>query len=236
MQCALTHASSNGKCHNGRLAELGRATARAAVAQYVYVRYPNLPGELLADAAAFLASDEVLARAGRNVGLQHALRSELELVGKKAKLGAPEAVEAVAGAFAALVGATMEARGASAAADLTLSMVAPAIEAVGMRAVASLADPCKTLRRLLVAEELEPPTYTILEETGRHTHLPTFLMGVFNGEDLLAEGASYSIAESKREAARNALFAHYGAEVDRFPDSWGDYAIEQVVEHMPPPE
>lgn len=109
----------------------------------------------------------------------------------------------------------------------------PAIEAAGLRTLLAIGSPRETLANLLEAESAEAPEYDILTETGRATHNPTFVVGVYSGEKLLAEAASFSIKEAKNEAARAALRDHFASELDEpLPDSWGGYTIGDTENYI----
>lgn len=70
----------------------------------------------------------------------------------------------------------------------------------------------------------------MLAESGRKTHAPVYLVGVYSGDLKLAEGASYNIKLAQNEAALAALRQSHGAsESDTvLPASWGEYAAEDV--------
>ncbi len=144
-------------------------------------------------------------------------------------------------AFSAVCGALLADRGTDAAAEFALDMLVPVFEAVPLESLVTIAEPKRELRALLRKEELPEPTYTILSETGRASHMPTFVVGVFSGDRQLAEAAGYSIKQGRTEAAKAALIAHYGSEIDGvLPTSWGAFAAadaeEWIRDNLSPPQ
>ncbi|KAG9244201.1 60S ribosomal protein L3 [Calycina marina] len=69
--------------------------------------------------------------------------------------------------------------------------------------------PVRELARLCEREEFEFPVARILSETGRHSRSPVFVVGIFSGEDKLAEGAGPNLSEARVRAAVSALKAWY---------------------------
>lgn len=217
-----------GSTSNGRVAALGKSLMSSALFEFLYVRYPNLPGDVITDTVAALTGDEVLWKAACNIGVPYLVRSKDSVT----KVGAysPATVEIVNQAFAGVVGAVFLDQGTQAASEYALDMLVPVLEHSGIEAFAKMANPKETLARLLADEGFAKPRYTIIQETGRHTHQPTFLVGVFSADKELADGASYSIELAQEQAARSALLSRYAEEIEGYelPSSWGAYSVADV--------
>lgn len=67
----------------------------------------------------------------------------------------------------------------------------------------------RILSRLCTREGFQPPVARLLSETGRRTRTPVFVVGVFSGNEMLAEGTGASLNEARRRAAANALVAYF---------------------------
>eukprot|EP00039_Didymoeca_costata_P024307 m.9990 g.9990 ORF g.9990 m.9990 type:complete len:384 (+) comp4176_c0_seq2:16-1167(+) len=217
---------------NDRLAILGKRNIEHALAEFIYMRYPNLEGELLAQLCEVMSGNEILTRASLNVGYQTLIRSKKTVVKRP---GNPDSQRVIAESFAAFVAALSLDQGSAVAFQFSLDMLIPLLDEVGVAEMITIhGSPMKTLHAKLVSEKLPAPEYTILKETGRTTHNPTFLVGVFSGDNKLGEGASYSIKEAKKEAARAALRSHYSTEFGGFelPSRWGDYSVANVQEFI----
>lgn len=216
--------------NNDRLAALGDSILRSALAEYLFIRYPNLPGESISDACNELVSGNPLFHAALNIGTQHLVRSAADLT-KRGTLS-PNQKQITTRAFAAIVGATMVDKGTTTANEFALDMLVPVLSYCGIESFVKMAAPKKTLSSLLKQEGFPAPTYSILNETGRGTHQPTFHVGVFSGDSQLAEGASFSIATAQDSAARAALVSRYTEEVGDYqlPTQWGSYSVGDIKE------
>lgn len=73
---AVTDSSAGGRGNNTRLAAVGRNVVSAALAEYLYVRYPLLPGEHIDAVLAAMTSHDTLLRAANNIGLAHLVRAD----------------------------------------------------------------------------------------------------------------------------------------------------------------
>ena len=70
-------------------------------------------------------------------------------------------------------------------------------------------QPTRDLSRLCAREGFESPVARILNETGRMSRHPVFVVGVFSGKDKLGEGAGGSLDEARIRAAIAALKGWY---------------------------
>jgi len=218
---------------NNRLSSLGNAALKTALTQYIFVRYPNLDGESITRLTNHLASNEILSLAARNVGYQHLLRCRRAAV---VKTDHPDSKRIVADSFSAFVGAVLVDQGSDAASNFALDMLVPVLESTDVTTHMKLhIEPQRTLWALQHREGADAPTYTILKETGRQSHAPMFLVGVFVGDEKLAEGASVSLKDAKKEAAKAALRMKYSQELGantELPTAWGEFSVGEVKEYI----
>ena len=68
------------------------------------------------------------------------------------------------------------------------------------------------LQQLLQSRKMGPLTTRVVQESGRMTHHPTFLMGAFSGETMLGQGSGTSIRRAEAEACQDALAKHFAKE------------------------
>ena len=218
---------------NGRLAAVGLTSIQAALTAYLFVRYPNVDGPTIKKVTAYLSGNDILTRAALNVGYQHLLRCREVAVSNPTH---PDSERIIGESFCGLVGAVLAEQGVGAANNFALDMLVPLLEGVDLTTFTNIhVDPKQYLFSLLHREGGSSPTYTILKETGRQSHAPMFLVGVFSGDEKLAEGASYSLKDAKREAAKAALRMRYSQELGpntELPESWGDYSLEDTKEYI----
>lgn len=70
-------------------------------------------------------------------------------------------------------------------------------------------EPGKLLTRLLRVKQMEPPTVRLISETGRLSNSPTFVVGCFSGDNMLAGGEGSSLKAARIRSFVNALKAFY---------------------------
>jgi len=218
---------------NNRLSSLGNATLKTALTQYMFVRYPNLDGESITKITNHLASNDILSLAARNVGYQHLLRCRQVAV---VKTDHPDSKRIIADSFSAFVGALLVDQGSDAASNFALDMLVPVLESTDVTTYMKLyVEPQRALWSVLHREGSDAPTYTVLKETGRQSHAPMFLVGVFVGDEKLAEGASVSLKDAKKEAAKAALRMRYSQELGpntELPTAWGEFSVAEVKDYI----
>lgn len=76
------------------------------------------------------------------------------------------------------------------------------------------ADAKKMLSALLRRQNRERPISRLLSETGRLSHTPLFVVGVFSGHEQLGEGHASSLKLAERLAAKDAILKHFGEEAE----------------------
>ena len=70
-------------------------------------------------------------------------------------------------------------------------------------------QPARDLSRLCAREGFEPPIARLISESGRKSHHPVFIVGVYSGSDKLGEGVGSSIDEASFKASASALRGWY---------------------------
>lgn len=184
--------------HNERLEFLGDAVLELIVTQYLYDTYDNPEGELT-NWRASLVNAQML---GEVAGEIH-LNDFIQLSRGEAKDTNPKArMYILANACEALIGAVYLDQGWSGAKDFVerfLISKLPHILEHGL-----YLDPKSKFQEASQEKVSQTPTYKVIEETGPD-HAKEFTVGVYLGEDLIAQGEGTSKQEAQVQAAAKAL-------------------------------
>ena len=201
---ALTHRSyinENRKFpldHNERLEFLGDAVLELAVTRYLFITHPDKPeGDLTAYRAA-LVNTSSLANASREIGVNDFLllsRGEAKDMGRARNYILANAFEAVAGAI------YMD-QGYEAAEKFIGKILFPKLPEIIEK---SLYQDAKSRFQEFAQDKAGiTPNYETLEEIGPD-HDKKFTVGVFLGEEMVAQGEGKSKQDAEQIAARNGL-------------------------------
>ncbi|KAG9091886.1 hypothetical protein FS749_016158 [Ceratobasidium sp. UAMH 11750] len=78
-----------------------------------------------------------------------------------------------------------------------------------LRSLLKFSDPKLALVNTVQKYQREPPISRLLAESGRASNSPTFVVGVFSGEDKLGEGFGSSLRMAEHRAAEDAMHRLY---------------------------
>jgi ribonuclease III len=185
--------------HNERLEFLGDAVLELIITEYLYNNYPNPEGELTAWRSALVNGDNLAKTAGRLNVEEHLLMSR----GESKDTGRAR-LYLLANAFEAIIGAIYLDQGYDVAKEFILKNVAVDLSEVIKNG--SYLDP-KSLFQEKAQEFVKvTPSYKLLKEWGPD-HDKHFVVGVYLGDEMVAEGDGNSKQEAQREAAKNGLNA-----------------------------
>lgn len=208
LQQALTHRSYLNENrgykldHNERLEFLGDAVLELAVTEFLYANYPNPEGELTNWRAA-LVNGEMLAKISGEMGVEEFLlmsRGEAKDTGKARQYLLANAFEAIIGA----IYLDQKEKGYEVARDFILKNVVVRLPEIIENK--SYMDP-KSLFQEKAQEKVGiTPAYKVMEESGPD-HARKFVVGVYLGHELVAEGEGMSKQEAQRNAAAAGLEA-----------------------------
>lgn len=184
--------------HNERLEFLGDAVLELIVTEYLYRTYPNPEGEMTNWRAA-LVNAQTLAQFARDLDLEQFLylsRGEAQDSQKKAR------TFILADAFEAVIGALYLDQGLEAARVFINTRVLTLLPIILEKKL--YLDPKSRFQEASQDRLAVTPTYKVLGETGPD-HDKRFRVGVFLGEEMVAEGEGSSKQEAQVEAAARAL-------------------------------
>jgi len=200
---ALTHSSFANERREGRVDDnerlefLGDAVLQVSVSEYLYKRFRDLPEGDLTRIRAVVVCEASLAEKARELGLgEHMYLGR----GEEASGGRTRR-SLLADAFEAVVGAVYLDRGLTAAKDLVLRLLGPALEAAGTGGQPS---DYKTALQEKLQKDAGGLSYQVIDERGPD-HAKVFTVGVVLRGRVVARGKGTSKKEAEQVAARKAL-------------------------------
>ncbi len=204
LKTSLTHRSylnenpGEAGANNERLEYLGDAVLELVITEYVYEKFPDKPEGDLTSLRASLVNANILGDVASNLGFNEFLllsRGEARDVGR-ARL------YILANAYEAVVGAIYLDQGYQVVRDYILRGLVPLIPEIVEK---KLYKDAKSLFQEEAQERVgSTPTYEVLKEWGPD-HDKHFVIGVYLGRDLVAEGEGPSKQDAQQQAAEAAL-------------------------------
>jgi len=184
--------------HNERMEFLGDAVLELIVTEYLYQNYPKKPEGELTNWRAALVNAKMLSQIAQELGFNDFLllsRGEAKETGKSRQY-------ILANTFEAFIGALYLDSGYKICQNFVkknLIKELPEIIEKGLYKDAKSRFQEEAQERVGIT-----PTYQVLKEWGPD-HAKHFVIGVFIGNELIAEGEGSSKQEAEEEAAKNAL-------------------------------
>jgi len=185
--------------HNERLEFLGDAVLELIITEHLYNNYTNPEGELTSWRSA-LVNGEMLATVASEIGVEKYLlmsRGEAKDTGRARQYLLAYALEAI-------IGATYLDQGYGVTKDFVLKNVAKKLNEILDKKL--YLDPKSFFQEKAQENDKVTPSYRVMKEWGPD-HDKHFVVGVFLGDELVAEGEGNSKQEAQREAARKGLEA-----------------------------
>lgn len=201
---------SNDKC-NDRLSAIGRSMVLVFIREFLYFTYPNMPDESMLKVDLALASPESLAKVCERLGLADIILTRP--TGPDEKRTKLEAEAILSDALSAVVGAVYFDQGASAARKFVHNFILPQLNQNEINDVVRLENPKELLEFMLKHQNRGPPESRLLKESGRLTHFPTFVVGIFSDKKVVGEGVGTSLNRAEKEAMNAAVMSHIMREV-----------------------
>ncbi|MCK9379361.1 MAG: ribonuclease III [Candidatus Moranbacteria bacterium] len=183
--------------HNERMEFLGDAVLELVITEFLYHSYPNPEGELTSWRAA-LVNGEMLASIAGELGVEDHLlmsRGEAKDTGRARQYLLANAMEAI-------IGAVYLDQGYEAAKKFIMKNVAVKIDDILKNK--SYMDPKSYFQEKAQEHEKITPAYRVIKEWGPD-HDKRFIVGVFIGDELIAEGEGISKQDAQRNAATAGL-------------------------------
>lgn len=209
LQQALTHRSylnehrSYKLDHNERLEFLGDAVLELVVTEHLYKNFPDHAEGEMTNWRAALVNGEMLAKISKRLGVEEYLlmsRGESKDTGRARQYLLANAFESIVGA----IYLDQKEAGYGAAKDFIEKNVI--VELAEIIEKKSYLDPKSRFQEESQERVGITPSYRVLSESGPD-HDKKFVVGVYLGEELAAEGEGLSKQEAQRKAAEKALEA-----------------------------
>ena len=201
---AFTHRSyinenpNTGLSHNERLEFLGDAVLELVITDYLYKKYPDrAEGELTSYRSA-LVNAVIISEIASVLGMNDYLllsRGEAKDMGKARTY-------ILANTYEAVVGAIYLDQGYDSAKDFILKSLAIRTEEIVKNKLWK--DPKSFVQEKAQEVYNVTPSYKVISESGPD-HDKHFKIGIYFGEDLIAEGKGKSKQEAEQVAAKHAL-------------------------------
>jgi ribonuclease-3 len=183
--------------HNERLEFLGDAVLELIVTEYLYAKYNEPEGDLTSWRSA-LVNGDMLAKVAQRIGVEKFLmmsRGEAKDTGRAR-------MYLLANAMEAIIGAIYLDQGYDAAKKFVKENIV--VELGEILAKKLYLDPKSYFQEKAQENCKVTPSYRVIKEWGPD-HDKHFIMGVYLGDELVAEGEGNSKQEAQREAARIGL-------------------------------
>ena len=202
---------------NGRLSVIGRSVVIMSVREFLYFTYPNMPDESMLKVDLALTGSESLAKVCDRLGLADIILTRP--VRPEEKRSSLEAEDILSDALTAVVGAIYFDQGALAARKFVRNFILPQLSQNEINDVVRLENPKELLEFMLKHQNRGPPEARLLKESGRLTHFPTFVVGIFSDKKIVGEGVGTSLNRAEKEAMNAAIMSHIMREIKnpRFP-------------------
>ena len=192
--------------NDNHLSVLGRSVMLHYVHEYLYFNYPKLTVRMLQDIRDFLNSDPVVTDMASHLGIT-------QLIQTAKILGDPSNVNVIRTAFYAVIGLLYENHSAKAARSFVHDFIISQLASKDLGELINLQQPRFILQAVLKSKGRRGPVSRLIKESGRATHFPSFVVGVYSGAELLGEGCGTSLKRAEREAMLAALQTHFQTEL-----------------------
>jgi ribonuclease-3 len=184
--------------HNERLEFLGDAVIELAVTEFLYENYPNPEGDLT-NWRASLVNADMLGELAKEIGIEEYMllsRGETKDRQSKARL------YILANAFEAVVGAIYLDRGMRESEKFLKKFLLVKLPEILEKKL--YLDPKSRFQEIAQERYTVTPSYKVLSEAGPD-HAKKFVIGVYIGNEMVAEGEGSSKHEAQVDAARNGM-------------------------------
>lgn len=184
--------------HNERLEFLGDAVLELVVTERLYDQFPEKPEGEMTSLRAALVNSKMLSEVSVDLGINDFLmlsRGEAKDIGRARQY-------ILANAFESLVGALYLDQGYGASGEFIGRVLMPKLDDVLEKKL--YRDPKSLFQEEAQERAGITPTYEVVREWGPD-HDKHFIIGVYLGKELIAEGEGPSKQAAQEEAARNGL-------------------------------
>lgn len=207
-----------------RFSVLGKSTILHYVNEHLYYSYPLMDGSMLLDLANSLTNQSALTKLANHFGIT-------DLIKTKVNLALPENGVIISHSFCGVFGAVYQDHGPKPTKKLVHEMILPQLAGQDLEEVVKFEHPRFMLNTILSKQNRPKPVARLISESGRATHFPSFVVGIFSGESCLGEGTGTSLRRAEHEAMLTALRTHLQKElsVTALPSDQEDFFTEEEL-------
>ncbi|CAE6519331.1 unnamed protein product [Rhizoctonia solani] len=193
--------------HNGLLSALGNQLVGLFAMEWVVTTYPHLPTTVAKAVVTAYVGPTTSAMLAREWGALPLLRwmRTAETPTKKAVYHD----NALASVTRAIVGLVYHSNGSSMEEARKFVHAHFLSRELDIRPLLKYSDPKLALINTVRKYQRDPPISRLLQESGRQSNSPTFIVGIFSGEDKLGEGFGSSLKMAEYRAAEDAMHRLY---------------------------
>ncbi|KAJ3001987.1 hypothetical protein HKX48_002584 [Thoreauomyces humboldtii] len=204
---ALTHrsyAKAGVDPRSTKLESLGARVLELFVSEHLAAKYPKMPSDALASLVRAYSGDHAVQSVAATFGVP------LVMLWKNTGTGTSAGSAPVSGSLLrSLIGALHTDRGASATRSFVQAHFLSRTVDVEAHLRLDQTNPMARLAGLVKSNGQIRPVSRLLQETGRLSSAPVFLVGVYSGVVKLGEGHGSSLRQAENRAAKDALCKHY---------------------------
>ncbi|XP_031554563.1 39S ribosomal protein L44, mitochondrial-like [Actinia tenebrosa] len=208
---ALTHESYQedpqlADQNNSKLSILGYNLTAHHITEFLCFKYPSLNVEGIRCLIDFLTSRESIVKIAQLTALPELIKTEfdLDMLHQEKHLNYVKE-DVICDAFYALIGAIYSDKGSHEANKFIQDFIITQLQGQELSNLLTFKDPENLLKDILLAEGKPKPEARVIRESGKRTHLPVFVVGIFSGDTMLGEAASYNITKAKNQATLASL-------------------------------
>lgn len=195
---------------DNRLSVLGRSTMMHYVNEYLHFSYPMMDGSMLTDLADFITSRDSLVKLADHFGVTDLIRS-------KSGFTFQSNPSTISQSFCGILGAIYCDQGPKSTKKLVHDVIIAQLSGCDLQEIIKLQHPRFMLNAILSSQKRQKPVSRLISESGRATHFPSFVVGIFSGDNCLGEGTGTSLRRAEVEAMRTALHIHFQKELSATP-------------------
>lgn len=195
--------------NNAKLSLLGLTATSLYIVDHLCTTYPSLPRLGVRCFQDFLLGRSNIVKLSNQISLPDMIRLEHDLddLHKEKHLDYRKE-DIICDTFFALVGAIYLDQGSSEARRFVEDFVITQLQGEELYKLLHFDCPEKVLGNIFAVQGKEKPVARVIQESGVNSPVPVYVVGVFSGDEMIAEASSYNMIRAKNEALKAALMKH----------------------------
>ena len=202
--------------YNGRLSLLGRSVILMFVQEHLYTTYPDLPGDVLSDASSALTNTDAVRALCKHLDLVDTIRAPVKI-----SIYNPSQVvsKILSDVVLAVISALYCDQGPNAVRKFVSEFIVSELHRGNLEEMVKLEHPKQMLCYILKNQGKPQPVSQLLQKTDKDKlkRSPSFTVGVYSMNKLLAEGTGPSLAVAENKAVKTALVEKFAKDLQLAP-------------------